>query len=155
MTFRSTIIALVQTASLGSSIALARATLSTDSSRSSPSTFNSGNSAYNYAPAILLDGRYRMWWFGQPPDQAVAGDHILYAESSSLDGPFTSQDGSAAFDIVFSGTGTGTFDNEPRAIRPWLESTVSTISSMAPRRTMVCPLQLVSPLALMGSIGRG
>ena len=53
-----------------------------------------------------------MWWCGQPPGQAVAGDHILYAESSSLDGPFTSRDGSAAFDVVFGGTGTGTFDNE-------------------------------------------
>ena len=108
--FSTTLIAFV--ASLGSSIALAQATLSTDSTRSSPGVVESGDSAYDYAPAILLDGKYRMWWCGQPPNQAVAGDHILYAESSSLDGPFTSQDGSSAFDVVFAGTGTGTFDSE-------------------------------------------
>lgn len=108
----SNIMALVRAASLGSSIVLAQASLKTDSSRSSPGAFNSGNSVYNYAPTILLDGRYRMWWCGQPPNQAVAGDHILYAESSSLDGPFKSRDGSAAFDVVFSPTGNGSFDNE-------------------------------------------
>ena len=108
----SSIIALARAASLGSSIALAQASLSTDSLRSSPGVFDSGDSVYNYAPTILLDGRYRMWWCGQPPNQTVAGDHILYAESSSLDGPFTSRDGSAAFDVVFAPTGNGTFDNK-------------------------------------------
>ena len=109
--FGSRIITFLRVVGLCSSMALAQATLSTDSSRSS-GVFNPGNSAYNYAPAVLLDGRYRMWWCGQPPGQAVAGDHILYAEASSIDGPFTSQDGSSAFDVVFGGTGTGTFDNE-------------------------------------------
>jgi hypothetical protein len=153
--FGSTIIAIVRAASLGSSIALAQATLSADSSRSSTSAFNSGNSAYNYAPAILLDGRYRMWWCGQPPDQAVAGDHILYAESSSLDGPFTSQDGSAAFDVVFGGTGTGTFDNEhtcdPSVVR------VNGVYYLfyGAEQNDGLPLQLVWLLALMELIGRG
>lgn len=108
----SSVMALARAASFGLSIALAKASLSTDSSRLSPGVFDSGASVYNYAPAVLLDGEYRMWWCGQPPGQAVAGDHILYAKSSSLDGPFTSQDGSAAFDVVFGGTGTGTFDNK-------------------------------------------
>lgn len=108
----SSIVALALAASLRASIALAQASLSTDSPRSNPGAFDSSGSAYSYAPAILLDGKYRMWWCGQTPGQAVAGDHILYAESSSLDGPFTSRDGSAPFDVVFGGTGTGTFDNE-------------------------------------------
>ena len=44
---------------------------------------------YDYAPSVLFDaeeGLYRMWWCG-----GLAGDHILYAESSSLSGPFHSR----------------------------------------------------------------
>jgi hypothetical protein len=40
--------------------------------------------AYNYAPSVMLDGPYRMWWCA-----GIGGDHIVYAESGSLNGPFT------------------------------------------------------------------
>ncbi|MGF1500140.1 MAG: beta-xylosidase [Elainellaceae cyanobacterium] len=40
--------------------------------------------SYDYAPSVMLDGRYRMWWCG-----GVAGDFILYAEAESLDGPWS------------------------------------------------------------------
>ncbi len=39
--------------------------------------------SYDYAPSVMHDGAYRMWWCG-----GIAGDHILYAEASSLDGPW-------------------------------------------------------------------
>lgn len=39
---------------------------------------------YDYAPSIMLDGNYRMWWCGQ----GGSGDHIYYAEAESLDGPW-------------------------------------------------------------------
>lgn len=44
---------------------------------------------YDYAPSVLYDeaaGLYRMWWCG-----GLAGDHILYAESTTLTGPFHSR----------------------------------------------------------------
>lgn len=99
--------------SSGPILVLSQDTLGSDSLRSSQGTFDMGSSGYNYAPAIIEEnGLYRMWWCGDPPDQAIAGDHILYAQSSSLDGPWTSQDGSSPWQIVFAGTGTGSFDNK-------------------------------------------
>jgi hypothetical protein len=44
---------------------------------------------YDYAPAVMKDetsGTYRMWWCGASATQG--GDHILYAEAQSLDGPW-------------------------------------------------------------------
>jgi hypothetical protein len=44
---------------------------------------------YDYAPAVMMDetsGTYRMWWCGGSKTQG--GDHILYAEAQSLDGPW-------------------------------------------------------------------
>ncbi|MBS9422444.1 family 43 glycosylhydrolase [Photorhabdus caribbeanensis] len=55
---------------------------------------------YNYAPSVMLDGVYRMWWCGS--DRTYPGDHIFYAESSSLDGPFHARGSSAPYQIVFS-----------------------------------------------------
>ena len=64
---------------------------------------------YDYAPAVMLeDGVYRMWWCG-----GVAGDHILYAEASDLDGPWHAHGSDVAdsYDDVFQPTGdTGDFD---------------------------------------------
>ncbi|HET9677102.1 MAG TPA: hypothetical protein VFP21_06325 [Solirubrobacterales bacterium] len=58
------------------------ATMSSPTYRSSTSDV-AGGGAYNYAPTVMLDGSYKVWWCG-----GIAGDHILYGESSSLNGPF-------------------------------------------------------------------
>lgn len=61
---------------------------------------------YDYAPSIMKDasfgGKYRMWWCG-----GIAGDHILYAESTSLDGPWhgNGKTDPNSFDDVFQPTG--------------------------------------------------
>ena len=75
--------------------------------------------SYDYVPSVLHDGLYRMWWCG-----GVAGDHILYAEASSLDGPWHSHGSSVAgtVDDVFQPTGnTADFDGihtcDPSVIR--------------------------------------
>ncbi|ARF58357.1 hypothetical protein B1H19_32965 [Streptomyces gilvosporeus] len=86
-------------------------TLGTDSSRSSPGPVV-GSSAYDYAPSIMVDGVYKMWWCGQTPEGKVPGDDILYAESAGPNGPFHARDASAPHQIVFEGTGTGSFDNQ-------------------------------------------
>ncbi|MGW2631542.1 beta-xylosidase [Streptomyces chattanoogensis] len=86
-------------------------TLGTDSYRSSPGPV-AGGSVYDYAPSVMVDGVYKMWWCGQTPGGKVPGDDILYAESSSLNGPFHAQGSSAPHQIVFDGTGTGSFDNK-------------------------------------------
>src|SRR5690348_373269 len=92
-------------------VATAPPSLGTDSYRSSPGPIV-GSSAYDYAPSIMVDGVYRMWWCGQTPGGTVPGDDILYAESSSLEGPCHAPGSSAPHEIVFDGTGTGSFDNE-------------------------------------------
>ncbi|WP_043262779.1 hypothetical protein [Streptomyces sp. CT34] len=86
-------------------------TLGTDSYRSSPGPV-AGSSAYDYAPSIMVDGVYKMWWCGQAPGGKVPGDDILYAESAGPDGPFHARGSSAPHQIAFQGTGTGSFDNE-------------------------------------------
>jgi hypothetical protein len=40
---------------------------------------------YNYVPSIMKDGVYKMWWCG-----GIASDHVLYAEATSLEGPWHS-----------------------------------------------------------------
>ena len=57
---------------------------------------------YDYAPTVMLDGVYRMWWCG-----GIAGDHILYAEANSLDGPWHARGSSVpnSFNDVFAPTG--------------------------------------------------
>jgi len=57
----------------------------------------------------MQDGLYRTWWCGS--DAAHPGDHIFYAESTSLNGGFYAHNNnSAAYQVVFSPTGTRTFD---------------------------------------------
>lgn len=66
--------------------------------------------SYDYAPSIIHDGVYRMWWCG-----GIAGDHILYAEATKLDGPWHSHGSEAvnSFDDVFQPTGGATdFDGQ-------------------------------------------
>lgn len=75
--------------------------------------------SYDYVPSVMHDGVYRMWWCG-----GVAGDHILYAEASSLDGPWHSHGSSTpgSWDDVFQPTGNaadfdGTHTCDPSVIR--------------------------------------
>lgn len=74
--------------------------------------------SYDYAPSVMHDGVYKMWWCG-----GIAGDHVLYAEASSLDGPWHSHGSSAAgsYDDVFQPTGGATFDGahtcDPSVVR--------------------------------------
>ncbi len=63
---------------------------------------------YNYVPSVLQDGVYRMWWCGS--DAGHVGDHIFYAESASLDGPFHARGSTAPYESVFSPTHGGTHD---------------------------------------------
>ncbi|MFD9737521.1 beta-xylosidase [Umezawaea sp. NPDC059074] len=66
-----------------------------------------GDSPYNYGPTVLVEnGRNRMWWCSQLGVAAPAGDDLLYAESTSLTGPFLAPDGSMA-QPVLSGSVTG------------------------------------------------
>jgi hypothetical protein len=72
------------------------------------------SSGYDYAPSVMEDGVYKMWWCGQEGGGVVPGDDIFYAESTSLDGPFHARGQTApGFQRVFDGTGTpGTFDGD-------------------------------------------
>lgn len=66
--------------------------------------------SYNYAPSVMLDnGLYKMWWCGRSDDRSSGnnGDHILYAESTSLDGSWHAHtDTSKGYEDVFRGTGS-------------------------------------------------
>jgi hypothetical protein len=42
---------------------------------------------YDYAPAVMLDGKYRMWWCGHDP--AYPGDSIMYSEAFEPGGPWS------------------------------------------------------------------
>jgi hypothetical protein len=83
--------------------------------RSSGSYVVSGG-AYNYAPTVMLDGRYRMWWCS-----GIAGDQILYAESSSPDGPFHAHGSTAPYQSVLQPSPGSQFDGshvcDPSVIR--------------------------------------
>ena len=69
---------------------------------------------YDYAPSVILDGNtYRMWWCGSIGGKP--GDHILYAEATSLDGPWHSHTSQASntYDVVFNSTyPTNGFDGQ-------------------------------------------
>jgi hypothetical protein len=57
--------------------------------------------SYDYVPTAMYDGgRYRIWWCG-----GTVGDHILYAESDSLYGPWTGPGGQGTYGDVFQPTG--------------------------------------------------
>lgn len=42
---------------------------------------------YDYVPTVMFDGKYKMWWCGSRSN--YPGDHIFYAEATSLAGPWT------------------------------------------------------------------
>ncbi|WP_130343627.1 beta-xylosidase [Herbihabitans rhizosphaerae] len=86
-------------------------TLGTDRQRASSAVVAAGaaDAPYNYAPALMAEGgRYRMWWCSQLGAAPPPGDDVLYAESSTLDGPFRTN-GGAPPAPVFSGS-PGGFD---------------------------------------------
>ncbi|HEX4702947.1 MAG TPA: beta-xylosidase, partial [Pseudonocardiaceae bacterium] len=87
--------------------------LATDHGRASGGVIASGGptAPYNYAPSVMAIGsQYRMWWCSQLPYiSARPGDQILYATSTSPDGPFAAPDGTPA-DEVFGNSPTG-FDS--------------------------------------------
>ena len=86
----------------------AAGTLTADNYRSSSGDVVN-NSVYDYAPSVMQDGMYRMWWCGAAESP---GDNILYAESTSLDGPFHARNSTAPYQVVFKGTNNGTsFDS--------------------------------------------
>ncbi|NUU26367.1 MAG: family 43 glycosylhydrolase [Streptomycetaceae bacterium] len=97
---------------LANAPAVAAEPVATDNYRPSSGPLTGGNSAYEYAPTIIAEGgKYRMWYCGQDPRGKVPGDDILYAESTSLNGPFTGPGGGAPA-IVFEGSGGGAFDGQ-------------------------------------------
>ncbi|HEX6686299.1 MAG TPA: hypothetical protein VF062_26240 [Candidatus Limnocylindrales bacterium] len=84
--------------------------------RQSPGLVATGPETYNYAPTVMKDGKFRMWWCG-----GINGDNILYAESDSINGPFRAPNG-ADYQSVFKPTGSSTgFDGlhtcDPSVIR--------------------------------------
>lgn len=71
--------------------------------------------AYNYAPSVMLDGNYRAWWCA-----GIAGDHIAYAESPSMNGPFHARNSGAPYEDVLQpspGKFDGTHTCDPSVIR--------------------------------------
>jgi hypothetical protein len=79
---------------------------------------------YDYSPSVMLDGVYRMWWCCGSTGGGVAGDHICYAEASSLDGPWHAHGSQSpnTHDEVFNGTGNvadfdGTHTCDPSVVR--------------------------------------
>lgn len=70
--------------------AQAEAQLPTDSYRADPGGLVPGT-AYDYAPSVMEDRTYRMWWCGQPQGDPVPGDDIMYAEADTPGGPFRQQ----------------------------------------------------------------
>ncbi|MFI6770783.1 hypothetical protein [Streptomyces sp. NPDC050355] len=74
----------------GAGSAKALAQLPSDSYRTNPAGLVPGT-AYDYAPSIMEDRTYRMWWCGAPHGDTVPGDDIMYAEADSPGGPFRQQ----------------------------------------------------------------
>ncbi|WP_431879271.1 beta-xylosidase [Amycolatopsis sacchari] len=100
----------------------AQVSLTTTGNRESAGVVAAGGpgAPYNYGPTVMLDGgTTRMWWCSQYPTAPPPGDDILYAESPSLDGPFTGP-GGAVPPAVLSGN-PGQFDGahtcDPSVIR--------------------------------------
>lgn len=83
--------------------------LGIDRPRESPGVVaaTGGDSAYNYAATVLAEnGTYRAWWCSQLGAAQPDGDDIIYAESTSLDGPFGNPDGPPGRPVL-SGNVTG------------------------------------------------
>jgi hypothetical protein len=96
----------------------------TSNTRGSDTPVYVNAATYDYSPTVMLDGGYRMWWCCGSTSGGVAGDHICYAEASSLDGPWHAHGNSApnTHDEVFHGTGNvndfdGTHTCDPSVLR--------------------------------------
>lgn len=50
--------------------------------------FYRNGGGYDYVPAVMFDGKYRMWWCGSRTN--YPGDYIFYAEADNINGPWTS-----------------------------------------------------------------
>ncbi len=63
---------------------------------------------YDYAPSVIFDGKYRMWWCGLGVKRGSRLiDHIYYSESPTASGPWTTPK------VVFKPTfGDSDFDGE-------------------------------------------
>jgi hypothetical protein len=71
---------------------------------------------YDYAPSIMLDGMYRMWWCNTTNDANGngTGDQIAYAESTSLSGPWHGHlNPGAQYDITVCNYGDAANCNKP------------------------------------------
>lgn len=86
----------------------APATLTTANFRESGVIVSGGQPApYNYAPTVMENGGYRVWWCSQVPGVGP-GDDILYAAAPAADGPYAAEGGAPAVP-VFTGQ-PGAFD---------------------------------------------
>lgn len=92
--------------------ATAEETLTTDNYRAPGPALGNDNTVYEYAPTIIAEnGVYRMWYCAGLEGGVVAGDDIMYAESTSAAGPFFGPGGGAPI-RVFEGRGDGSYDGQ-------------------------------------------
>ena len=87
------------------------ATLAVDNPRRSDGVIAAGgaDAVYNYAPSVLVaGGTVHMWWCSQYATAKPAGDDVLYATASGIDGPYNGPGGGIPV-AVFSGN-PGGFD---------------------------------------------
>lgn len=92
--------------------ASAEETLATDNYRAPAPALGNDNTVYEYAPSIMAEnGVYRMWYCAGLEGGVIAGDDIMYAESTSAAGPYTGPGGGAPV-RVFEGRGDGSFDGQ-------------------------------------------
>ncbi|MGH3737890.1 MAG: hypothetical protein ACRDT6_20105 [Micromonosporaceae bacterium] len=90
----------------------AEETLRIENWRSSSSNIDKG-SVYDYAPTVMKHGKvWKMWWCGGDPAGNVPGDDILYAVSSSPNGPFHAPGSSRPYKRVFEGKGGSGWDGQ-------------------------------------------
>ncbi|MFC3449092.1 beta-xylosidase [Amycolatopsis speibonae] len=85
--------------------------LATSDPRASGGVVGAGDqdAVYNYSPTVMRDGgKLKMWWCSQYGSAQPPGDDVLYAQSPSVDGPFTGPSGGGP-EAVFSGA-PGGFD---------------------------------------------
>lgn len=81
--------------------------LATDRARQSGGVVaqGGGDSPYNYAPSLLLEGgKHRLWWCSQLGVAAPGGDDVLYAEAAGAGGPFAAPDGNPSVPVLSGST---------------------------------------------------
>jgi hypothetical protein len=114
----------------------AQATLAYDGYRHSGNV--GSNSVYDYAPSIMQDGKYRMWWCGA----AVGpGDNILYAESTNVNGPYKAPNGTDGWAVVLKGTNNGTSFDSLHTCDPSVLRVNGTYFTMGVYKAILVPTQ--------------